>query len=88
MEFMWSLRFFCKHARQNNSTATIHSFCPEETVAQMFPFDSDGRMAKNEVTYIDDYWWLLMYIEGKYLQIVPVRHVRATMHMIFFWRAR
>lgn len=30
------------------------------------------------------YWWLLMYIEGKYLQVVPVRHVRATMHMNFF----
>lgn len=84
MEFMWSLRFFfCKHTTQNNSTATIHSFCPEETVAQMFPFDSDGLMAKNEVRYI-----AMMYIERKYLKVVPVRYVRATIHMILlFWRA-
>ena len=31
------------------------------------------------------YWQLLMYIEGKYLKVVPVRYVRAIMHMMFFF---
>lgn len=43
VEFMWNLRFSVLHnrARQSSSTATIHSFCREETVSQMFPFDSN-----------------------------------------------